>query len=174
MKCLFSSGAASFFLSPGKPGSGKKLYYELRPVERGEYAFWGYCNIYKFAVVAGEPEIHLSAETVVAVYPSFMQMRKYELMAQFAQTHETGSKRMRKIGHSMEFEQIKDYSIGDDIRNINWKATARKGAMMVNNYTEQRSQQVYCIIDKGRLMKMPFEGLSLLDYAINASLCFAM
>jgi uncharacterized protein (DUF58 family) len=70
----------------------------------------------------------------------------------------------------MEFEQIKEYNIGDDIRNINWKATARKGGMMVNNYTEQRSQQVYCIIDKGRLMKMPFEDLSLLDYAINATL----
>ena len=68
----------------------------------------------------------------------------------------------------------KNISIGDDIRNINWKATARKAAMMVNNYTEQRSQQVYCIIDKGRLMKMPFEDMSLLDYAINAALCCAM
>ena len=41
---------------------------------------------------------------------------------------------------------------------------------MVNNYTDERSQQVYCIIDKGRVMKMPFEGMTLLDYAINATL----
>ncbi|MFM2360589.1 MAG: hypothetical protein RLY16_2582, partial [Bacteroidota bacterium] len=83
---------------------------------------------------------------------------------------ETGSKRMRKIGHSMEFEQIKEYVQGDDIRTINWKATARKSGMMVNSYTDEKCQQVYCIIDKGRLMKMPFKGLSLLDYAINSTL----
>jgi uncharacterized protein (DUF58 family) len=70
----------------------------------------------------------------------------------------------------MEFEQIKDYVTGDDIRNLNWKATARRGMLMVNNYTDERSQQVYCIIDKGRLMKMPFAGLTLLDYAINSTL----
>lgn len=159
-----------FFYRQVKPGLEEKLYYELRPVERGEYHF-GDIVIYISSLLSlVRRKYTCSAETVVPVYPSFMQMRKYELMAQFAQTHETGSKRMRKIGHSMEFEQIKEYSIGDDIRNINWKATARKSGMMVNNYTEQRSQQVFCIIDKGRLMKMPFEDLSLLDYAINASL----
>ena len=62
----------------------------------------------------------------------------------------------------------------DDIGSINWKATARRGGdLMVNNYTDERSQQVYCIIDKGRVMKMPFEGMTLLDYAINATLVLA-
>ena len=77
---------------------------------------------------------------------------------------------MRKIGQSMEFEQIKEYVSGDDIRTLNWKASARKGGLMVNNFMEERSQQVYCIIDKGRLMKMPFDGMTLLDYAINSCL----
>ena len=77
---------------------------------------------------------------------------------------------MRKIGHSLEFEQIKDYTNGDDIRSINWKATARNSKLMVNSYSDERSQQVFCVIDKGRLMKMPFNGLSLLDYAINTTL----
>ena len=84
--------------------------------------------------------------------------------------HENGSSRMRKIGQSMEFEQIKEYVSGDDIRTLNWKASARKGGLMVNNFMDERSQQVYCIIDKGRLMKMPFAGLTLLDYAINSCL----
>lgn len=70
----------------------------------------------------------------------------------------------------MEFEQIREYVPGDDYRTLNWKATARKGSFMVNNFTDEKSQQLYCVIDKGRAMKMPFEGLSLLDYAINASL----
>jgi len=77
---------------------------------------------------------------------------------------------VRRLGHSMEFEQIKEYVRGDDYRTINWKATARKDALMVNNYTDERSQQIYCLVNKGRVMKMPFAGLTLLDHAINASL----
>jgi uncharacterized protein (DUF58 family) len=70
----------------------------------------------------------------------------------------------------MEFEQIKDYVLGDDLRTINWKATAKRNQLMVNQFQDEKSQPVYSIIDKGRIMKMPFNGLSLLDYAINASL----
>jgi uncharacterized protein (DUF58 family) len=104
------------------------------------------------------------------VYPAFMQLHKYELFSNATLQGEAGSKRMRKIGQSMEFEQIKEYVAGDDIRILNWKASARKGGLMVNNYMEERSQQVYCIIDKGRLMKMPFDGITLLDHAINSCL----
>ena len=77
---------------------------------------------------------------------------------------------MTRLGHSMEFDHIKGYVPGDDYKDLNWKASARRGSFMVNNYIEEKSQNVYCIIDKSRAMKMPFEGLSLLDYAINASL----
>jgi uncharacterized protein (DUF58 family) len=93
------------------------------------------------------------------------------LLAHSSRIIEPGNKKIRKLGHSLEFEQIKEYVRGDDIRSVNWKATGRKGGqLMVNNYTDERSQQVYCIIDKGRVMKMPFDGLTLLDYAINAAL----
>ena len=83
---------------------------------------------------------------------------------------ETGIKKIRRIGQNMEFELIKEYVSGDDFRTINWKATARKNHLMVNHFQDERSQQVYSLIDKGRVMQMPFNGLSLLDYAINASL----
>src|SRR6476659_1197214 len=97
-------------------------------------------------------------------------MRLYQLIATGTHLHESGVKRMRKLGHSMEFEQIKEYVRGDDYRTINWKATARHGDLMVNNFTDERSQQIYCVINKGRVMKMPFGGMTLLDHAINASL----
>ena len=77
---------------------------------------------------------------------------------------------MRKLGSSLEFEQIKEYVPGDDYRTINWQATARRNSLMINTFMDERSQQVICIIDKGRNMKMPFGGMTLLDYAINASL----
>jgi uncharacterized protein (DUF58 family) len=97
-------------------------------------------------------------------------MRKYQLMATSNRLTEAGVKKVRKLGHSMEFEQVKEYVSGDDYRTLNWKATARKGNLMVNSFTDEKSQPIYCVIDKGRVMKMPFEGMSLLDYAINASL----
>jgi uncharacterized protein (DUF58 family) len=92
------------------------------------------------------------------------------LLAISNRLNEYGIKKLRKIGQSIEFEQIKNYVAGDDFRTINWKASSRRNELMVNHYSDEKSQQVYSIIDKGRLMKMPFEGLSLLDYAINTSL----
>jgi uncharacterized protein (DUF58 family) len=153
-----------------KAGQSKIISYSIRPSVRGEYAF-GDIIIYiqsKLGLVMRRHNI--SAAITVPVYPSYMQLRKYQLFSQTTIQTEQGSKRMRKIGHSMEFEQIKEYVRGDDIRNINWKATARKSSLMINNFSDEKSQQVYCIIDKGRLMKMPFGDLSLLDYAINSTL----
>lgn len=70
----------------------------------------------------------------------------------------------------MEFDQIREYVIGDDYRTLNWKATARNNRLMVNQYQDEKAQPVYAVINMGRVMKMPFNGLTLLDYAINASL----
>jgi len=148
----------------------KNIVYTLRPVERGEYHFGNLLLYVRSALGLLCRRYSIAAETTVGVYPSFMQLRKYELLSQTTIQPERGSKRMRKLGHSMEFEQIKEYVLGDDIRTLNWKATARKGMLMVNNFSDEKSQQVYCIIDKGRLMKMPFNKLSLLDYAINSTL----
>ncbi len=153
-----------------KPKEQKIVNYTVRPVERGEYYFGDILLYVKSLLGLLMRRYRIEATTMVQVYPSFMQLRKYELLSQTTIQSETGNKRMRKIGHSMEFEQIKEYVRGDDIRTLNWKATARKGSLMVNNYTDEKSQQVYCIIDKGRLMKMPFNNLGLLDYAINSTL----
>ena len=148
----------------------QKISWFIKPLQRGEYHFG---NIHLFVSTPlnfFNRKFTSVAEEIVPVYPAFLQLHKYELLSNATFQSETGSKRMRKIGQSMEFEQIKEYISGDDIRTLNWKATARNAALMVNNYMEERSQQVYCIIDKGRLMKMPFDGMTLLDYAINSCL----
>jgi uncharacterized protein (DUF58 family) len=148
----------------------KDIVYSVRPTERGEYHFGNIIIYVKSMLGLLMRRFDIEAGTMVPVYPSFMQLRKYELLSQTTIQMEHGNKRMRKMGHSMEFEQIKEYVRGDDIRTINWKATARRSSIMVNNFTDEKSQQVYCLIDKGRLMKMPFNNLSLLDYAINSTL----
>ncbi|HMH23956.1 MAG TPA: DUF58 domain-containing protein [Puia sp.] len=154
-----------------KGGERQVLSYSLRPTERGEYLFHA-INVFiksPFGLIVRRKI--LDAEKMVKVLPSYFLLRKFELQAWSDNRAESGNKRVRKLGHSLEFEQIKEYVTGDDIRSLNWKATARKGGqLMVNNYTDEKSQQVYCMIDKGRIMKMPFAGMSLLDYAINATL----
>ena len=107
---------------------------------------------------------------MVKTYPSFIQLKKYDFISFNSSNLQFGLKKIRKIGNSFEFEQIKDYVQGDNIKDVNWKATAKRNQLMVNQFQDEKSQQIYSIIDTGRVMKMPFEELSLLDYAINASL----
>jgi len=151
-------------------GDRKVVRYYLRPVKRGEYSF-GFVNVYvRTPIGFFSRRFKFSGNALVPVYPSYIQMRKYELLAISNRLTEAGIKKIRRIGQNMEFELIKEYVNGDDFRTINWQATARKSQLMVNHYQDERSQQVYSIIDKGRVMQMPFNGMSLLDYAINASL----
>lgn len=153
-----------------KADEEKNFSYSLRPVKRGEYNF-GKLKIYVNTVLNLFSRRYVFCEEkIIPVYPSFLQMRRYELLAISNRLTEAGIKKIRSIGRNLEFDQIRKYNTDDDSRSINWKATARKGELMVNQYEQERSQQVFSLIDMGRVMKMPFEGMTLLDYAINASL----
>ncbi|MBR8536546.1 DUF58 domain-containing protein [Carboxylicivirga sediminis] len=153
-----------------KVGETKNMSYHLRPTERGEYWF-GALNVFiKSPLRLVERRIQFNLKQYVKVYPAFKEMRQFEMMAISNRLTEVGIKKIRRIGHQMEFDQIREYTKGDDYRTINWKATARRSSLMVNQYQDEKSQQVISIIDLGRTMKMPFEGMTLLDYAINASL----
>jgi len=151
----------------------KTIKYNITPFSRGEYHF-GDLNVYvstPLKIIA--KRFLFDNNRMTAVYPSYMQMKKYEFLAMSNRLSEFGMKKIRKIGHTMEFEQIKTYVNGDDVRTINWKSTAKKGAIMVNQYQDEKSQPIYSLIDIGRVMKMPFEELKLLDYAINSTLAFS-
>ena len=152
------------------PFSAVHHTYQLRPVTRGEYRFVK-LHLYLTSRI-GIIKRRISSElgVMIPVYPSIVQMKKYELKTIARTAIEYGVKKVRRIGHSYEFEHIKTYQRGDDYRSINWKATGRRAQLMVNQYEDEKSQQVYCIIDKSRVMHMPFNGLSLFDYAVNASL----
>ncbi len=147
--------------------------YQLKPVERGEYHFGSIHSYVSSPLKIIARRFKTNSQKMVAVYPSFIQMRKYEFLAIGNRLTEFGLKKIRRIGHTMEFEQINEYVSGDDMRTINWKATAKRGQLMVNHYQDEKSQPIYSIIDLGRVMKMPFEELKLLDYAINSTLAFS-
>ena len=153
-----------------KAGENGTVDYTLRPTRRGVYGF-GHIRAFASSPIGllqrrftcGEP-------TDVAVYPSYLMLNQYAFLAISNNLTEMGIKRIRRVGNNTEFEQIKSYVQGDDYRLINWKASARAHQLMVNVYTDERSQQIINVIDKGRIMQQAFEGMTILDYAINAAL----
>ena len=155
------------------PSEVWEFEYAVKPVERGAYYF-GKLNVFVSSFLRIVSRRYTFQENeMVSVYPSYIQMKKYEFLALGNRLTEFGLKKMRRIGHTLEFEQIKNYIAGDDVRTINWKATAKRSQLMVNQYQDEKSQPIYSIIDLGRAMKMPFEELKLIDYAINSTLAFS-
>lgn len=163
------------FLIEKQIASGKNTLFQyiLEPKERGEYSF-GALNIFASSPLGFvSKRFTFQKDAMLPAYPSFVHLRKYELMALQNEFLLGGIKRIRKLGHTMEFEQIKEYVPGDDVRTINWKATSKTNRLMVNQFQDEKSQRIFMLIDKGRTMKMPFKGLSLLDYSINASMALS-
>lgn len=157
------------FHMPLEAGGEGTVVYRLRPTERGVYSF-GQIRVFAYTVLGLLMRRYTCDEPLdVKVYPSYLMLNRYELMAMSNNLTELGIKRIRRAGNNTEFEQIKDYVQGDDYRTINWKASARRHQLMVNVYTDERSQQVFSVIDKGRVMQQAFNGMTLLDYSINAA-----
>lgn len=152
------------------PEDSLTLNYQLKPLKRGAYHFGDIHLFLRSKIGLMERRHTTKAAQMVKVYPSIIQMEMFELMVFSADRQQAGIKRIRKLGHGYEFSDIRKYVVGDDPRSINWKASSRSNALMVNNYEDERSQQIYAVINKSRVMRMPFDGLSLMDYAINATL----
>lgn len=156
--------------------SGNKeisFHYTFVPKARGEYFFEDvFFQISSMFSLAGR-KIEIPAKQSFQVFPSILQMKKYELMVFQQQKVESGIKKIRRLGNNSEFEQIRNYVQGDEIKRINWKATSRGRELMVNQYQEEKSQHIYCIVDKSRNMQVEFDGLSMLDYSINSTLVFS-
>lgn len=151
--------------------ASQSVNYEVRPTQRGIYS-WHHTNILANVSFLGFVARKFTFEdlTSISCYPSFEQFKRLPINALVNNFSETSTTHIRKIGQSLEFEQIKDYVNGDNYRHINWKASAKQGRLMLNQYQAERSQDIYMVLDMGRSMKMPFKQQTLLDYAINGSI----
>jgi len=156
-----------------KKKDDKVLKYFIRPVKRGVYQF-GIINVFVSTKIGFiNRRFKLGEPCNIKIYPSFARLKEYELLASSNKLSQHGNKKIRKIGQQLEPDQIKEYIKGDDYRFINWKATARRGKLMTNVFRDERAQNMYCLIDKGRTMQSAFENMTLLDYSINASLALS-
>lgn len=109
----------------------------------------------------------------VRVYPDITAVHEYSLLARRGTLHEIGVRAARHAGRGTEFESLRDYEPGDDYRDIDWKATARRGAPVVRRFEAERSQTIVLAIDAGRLMTAQVGALSKLDRSVNAALLLA-
>jgi len=154
-------------------GRSRSWSYSLLPTARGKYNFGN--TVLRFKTRLGllwRQTIYPTA-TDVKVYPDIREARKHEIYAHRNRRPEPGLRRMRVRGQGREFESLREFVIGDEIRHISWAATARRGKVITRQYTIERSQNIVVLLDTGRLMTARIGKLSKLDHAVNATLSIA-
>lgn len=144
--------------------------YKLYAASRGDYGFGNIALRWRSRLGLVVKQISLPVAESVKVYPNINEAKRYELFAQRNRQMMAGMRRTRLRGQGREFESLRDYVLGDELRHISWSATARRGKLTTRQYQIERNQNIVVMIDAGRLMTSRIEHLSKLDHAINAAL----
>jgi uncharacterized protein (DUF58 family) len=147
--------------------------YELLPTGRGKYNFGKTALRFQTKLGLLWKQYNFPTESDVKVYPNIREAKKNELYAHRNRRPDPGIRRMQLRGQGREFESMREFVTGDEIRHISWHATARRGKVITRQYTIERSQNVVVLLDTGRLMTARIGKLSKLDHAINAALSIA-
>jgi uncharacterized protein (DUF58 family) len=161
-------------LSGFVPARGElRLEYTVTPRARGSAA-WGPIHLrYRSLLGLWEGRKQIEAAGRSRVYPSLALLHRYHLLARTNRLEELGIRKVRLRGSAWEFESLREYARGDDVRLIDWKATARRRKTIVRNQEAERNQTVLLLVDSGRLMTAEVDGVSKLDHAVNAALVLA-
>lgn len=160
---------AEFTLDAG-PRSRHALHYALRAARRGAFTLEETFLRVTSRLGLWRRYLAYPAATVVNVYPDLHQLRQYALMARTNRLSLLGVRRTRRIGTDNEFERLRDYTIDDNYRHIDWRSTARRQKLTVRDFQASQSQRIIFLIDCGRMMTNEAAGISLLDHALNAML----
>jgi len=155
------------------PGARGTLQYRLLARQRGKHKLGGLDVrvLPSFGLFYRQFRVDIQAE--IQVFPNLVNLKQYELLLRRGLAHEQGLARLRRIGQGSEFESLMLYADGDDMSRIDWKATAKRSELVVKNYQPERQQSVLVVIDVGRATAGEFEGISRLDYLVNATLMLA-
>jgi uncharacterized protein (DUF58 family) len=156
-----------------RPHQEVTVAYQVTPTARGRFFFGDLYVRVEHAPGLAIQQVRLPAEQEVRIYPDVREVTRYETMARRSRLSELGIHRSRLAGRGTEFERIRDYTSDDEYRQIDWKATARRHRPMTRVYEVERSQNVFIVLDAGRMMAGRIGKLSKLDYAVNAALMLA-
>ena len=151
--------------------STQDLSYTIHPVSRGEYQ-WGDISIRQLGNWGlAWHDWKVTAAQKVAVYPDLIGLRSLSIRLTL---ENTGAMRQaRKLGQGTEFAELREYSQGDDIRLIDWKATARRNRPLIRVLEPEQEQTLFILLDRGRLMTAQVQGLQRFDWGLNATLSLA-
>lgn len=150
--------------------SSAEFSYRLLPPKRGRYGFGRTAVRYLSRLGLVWCQAEIGEPEYVKVYPSIRRAREIELKALGAQSFIAVQRKAVKRGEGREFESLRDYVRGDELRHISWTATARRSKLTTRQYQIERDQVVMIAIDAGRLMTGRIEGETKFDTAIHATL----
>lgn len=153
-----------------KPQSRSAVSYQLEARRRGAFRLEAVYLRLSSRLKLWQRTLRLSEASELFVYPDMRQMREYAMLARTNRLSLMGMRRMRRIGQDNEFERLRDYTLDDNYKFIDWRSTARRGKLTVKDFQVNQSQRVLFLIDCGRMMTGTSAGISLLDHAFNAAL----
>lgn len=156
-----------------RPQQDASVTYHVTPRSRGRFTFGDLYARVTQAPGLSVRQVRIPAAEEVRIYPDLREVARYEVMARRSRLEDMGVHRSRLAGRGAEFERIRDYTPDDEYRQIDWKATARRNRPMTRVYEVERSQNVFLVIDAGRMMAGRVGALSKVDYAVNAALMLA-
>ena len=146
------------------------LRYVLRPRRRGAFEIQRTSLLARSRLGLWQRLLDYPLATTVHVFPDLQQLNQYALLARTNRLSLMGVRRTRKIGQDHEFERLRDYTVDDSPKRIDWRATARRNKLTVRDFQATQCQQIVFLIDGGRLMTNELAGLTLLDHSLNAML----
>lgn len=156
-----------------EPGRVTEVKYHTTPLERGSDLFRGTFVRLDCPLGLVQRQERLATEQPVRIYPNVLAFKEFDLLKQKGKLNQMGIRKSRARGLGMEFESLREYTLGDDYRKIDWKATARKGGLVVREFEREKNQPVIICIDIGRRMLAEVNGTSKLDHVLDACLMLA-
>lgn len=147
--------------------------YHLTPNARGDFQFGPVHLRVRGRLGMVQRLLQVPIPQQIKVYPNMRETAKFTLMARRGRLQQMGIRRARMQGAGREFESLRDYMPDDELRRIDWKATARRGKLVARQYEVEKSQNILLVLDVGRTMLAEVDGIQKLDYAINAALLLA-
>jgi len=146
------------------------LNYELKASRRGSFQLNAVHLRVRSFLGLWQRYMTYPGESVLNVYPDMQQLAEYAILARTDRLSLMGVRRTRKVGQDNDFERLRDYTLDDNYKHIDWRATARRRKLTVKEYQSSQSQHVIFLMDCGRMMTNEAAGLSLLDHSLNAML----
>lgn len=154
-------------------GRETEFTYSVTPPERGGDFFRGTFLRLKCPLGLVEREARLRTEQPVRVYPNVLALREFDFLYQKGRLQHMGVRKSRIRGLGTEFESLREYAEGDDIRKMDWKASARRGKFVVRQFEQERNQSVLICVDIGRKMLAEVDGVAKLEHTLDACLLLA-